>query len=126
MKIDFNKNKVKNTLIKVISKSFSDVPLFTIVVLDEKEILSEKIRALINRGEPRDFYDIWLLLNTKAEVDKKRVYEKLKEEKAEFSNLKLPSKEEYEISLKNLLNNIPAYEQVKKEVLELITKLKND
>ena len=126
LKIDFNKNKVKNTLIKVISKSFSDVPLFTIVVLDEKEILSEKIRALINRGEPRDFYDIWVLINKKAEVDKKLIYEKLKEEKAEFSNLKLPSKEEYEISLKNLLNNIPAYEQVKKEVLELITKLKND
>ncbi len=125
LKIDFNKSKIKYKIVKVVQKLFSDTPLFTIVVLDEKEILSEKIRALINRGEPRDFYDIWILINKKVEIDKYLIYEKMKEEKSEFFNLKLPTKEEYEINLKNLLNNLPDYEQVKKEVLELIAKLKN-
>ena len=124
LKIDFNKRKVKNKVAKVVQKLFSDVPLFTIVVLDEKEILTEKIRALINRSEPRDLYDVWVLLNKKIELDKKLLVEKLKEEKSNINKLKLPSKEEYERDLKHLLNFIPDYEQVKKEVLNLINRIK--
>lgn len=118
LKIDFNKRKAKNKVVKVIQKLFSDVPLFTLVVLDEKEILIEKIRALINRGEPRDLYDVWILLNKGVKIDKKLLELKLKEEKSKFSNLKIPEKENYEISLKKLVNLVPTYEQVKKEVLE--------
>ena len=58
LKIDFNKRKVKNKIVKVVQKLFSDVPLFTLVVLSEEEILAEKIRSLINRRESRDLYDI--------------------------------------------------------------------
>ena len=116
LKIDFNKRKSKHKVAKVIQKLFSDVPLFTMVALDEKEILAEKIRTLINRGEPRDLYDIWVMFSKKINVDKKFLAEKLKEEKSNISDLKLPSKEEYEVDLKNLLNFLPDYEQVKKEV----------
>lgn len=127
LKLDFNKGKIKNVIAKVIQKLFSDVPIFTLVVSDEKEILAEKIRCLINRSEPRDLYDIWMLLNNKVEVDKKLLFEKLKEEKSEISQLKFPSKEEYEIELKNLIIYLPSYEQVKKEVLEAISNIiKND
>ena len=120
LKIDFNKGKVKNKIVKVIQKIFSDVPLFTLFVLDEGEILAEKIRSLINRAEPRDLYDIWVLLNKGVKIDKKLLLEKLKEEKSELSKLKLPSKQEYEINLKNLISNLPSYEQVKKEVLSAL------
>lgn len=124
LKIDFNKGKVKNKIAKVVQKLFSDVPLFTIVVLDEKEILAEKIRALINRAESRDLYDIWMLLNNKVEIDKKLLFEKLKEEKSNLSDLRFPTKEEYERDLKNLVYYAPPYEQVKREVLEAINKVK--
>jgi len=120
LKLDFNKRKVKNKAVKVVQKLFSDVPLFTMVALDEKEILAEKIRTLINRGEPKDLYDVWMLLNKNVEMDKKLLLEKLKEEKSKLSNLKIPSKEQYEISLKNLIDCLPEYKQVKKEVLEAI------
>jgi predicted nucleotidyltransferase component of viral defense system len=120
LKIDFNKQKAKNKVVKVISKLFSDVPLFTLVVLDEMEILTEKIRALANRTESRDLYDIWVLLSKGVKIDKKLLLEKLKEENSSLSNLKIPPKQEYELSLKNLVVNLPEYEQVKKEVLEAL------
>ena len=117
LKIDFNKGKARHKVAKVVQKLFSDAPLFTLVVQDEKEILAEKIRALVNRGESRDLYDVWMLINKKVEVDKKLLFDKLKEEgSGGLSNLKFPSKEEYWRDLKNLLNFVPPYEQVKKEV----------
>lgn len=120
LKIDFNKRKVKNTKAKVVSKLFSDVPMFTLIVLDEKEILTEKMRALTKRAEPRDLYDVWMLLSNNIRIDKALLKEKLKEEKTDLSKLKMPSKEEYEIQLKNLIKYLPSYEQVKNEVLKAI------
>ena len=124
LKIDFNKGKIKYKVTKVIPKLFSDVPLFTLVVMDEKEILAEKIRSLINRSEPRDMYDIWMLLNKNVEIDKKLLFDKLKEEKSDISKLDFPSKEEYERDLKNLVNYYPSYEQAKKEVLDVVSKIR--
>ncbi|MBS3155315.1 nucleotidyl transferase AbiEii/AbiGii toxin family protein [Candidatus Woesearchaeota archaeon] len=123
LKIDFNHLKVKNKTARVVQKLFSDVPLFTTVAMEEKEILAEKIRALINRSESRDLYDIWMLLSKKVEVNKELIINKLKEENSSLDQLKIPSEKEYERDLKYLINNIPFYEQVKKEVLELINKL---
>ncbi len=123
LKIDFNKGKVKHAIVKVVQKLFPDVPQFIIVVLGEKEIFAEKIRALISRGEPKDLYDVWMLLNKKIEISKELVLSKLKEEKVDIIKLKLPSKEEYKLSLKNLVNALPPYEQVNKEVSELLNKL---
>lgn len=124
LKIDFNKGKVKNKIAKVIPKLFSDVPVFTLVVLAEKEILAEKLRSLINRNEPRDLYDIWMLLGKGVEIDKNLILEKLKEEKSSLSDIKIPSEEEYKLSLKNLIHYLPPYSQVKKEVIDFINKLK--
>jgi len=124
LKIDFNKRKVFNKAAKVVQKLFSDVPAFTLVSLDEKELFAEKIRALMNRSQPRDLYDIWMLLNSKIEIDKKLILKKLNEEKSKISSLKIPSKEKYENDLKNLLSYIPPYEQVRKEILNLIENLK--
>ena len=126
LKIDFNKRKIRNKIAKVVQKLFSDVPQFTLVVLDEKEILAEKIRTLINRGESRDLYDIWMLLSKKVPIDRKLLVEKLEEEKSNILNLKFPSKEEYEINLKNLVNFLPSYKQVKGEVEQELKDLRLD
>ncbi|MBI5872152.1 nucleotidyl transferase AbiEii/AbiGii toxin family protein [archaeon] len=117
LKIDFNKGRAREKVVKVVQKLFSDVPLFTLFALSEKEILAEKIRSLINRAESRDLYDTWVLLNKGVKIDRKLLLKKLKEEKSVLSKLKLPLKEEYERDLKNLVNILPSYEQVKKEVL---------
>ena len=123
LKLDFNKRKIKNKSARVIQKLFSDVPMFTLVSLEEKEILAEKIRALINRSEPRDLYDVWVLFKKEVKIDKTLLFKKLKEENSKLSSLKLPSKEEYERNLKNLISYVPPYEQVKREVLKEISKI---
>ena len=65
-----------------------------------------------------------MLLNKGVEIDKKLIINKLKEENAGLDRIKIPSEKEYKRDLKYLINNIPPYEQVKKEVLSLINRLK--
>ncbi len=113
LKTDFNKRKVKSAVAKVVPQIFSDVPVFTVAALDEKEILAEKIRTLINRSQSRDLYDIWVLLNKGIQLDKKLLKTKLKEENTKISSLKIPSKQSYKRDLKELLSYLPPYEQVK-------------
>ena len=67
----------------------TDYPvLFTSYVynLSKKEILAEKIRALLTRKitKGRDIYDIWYLLNQNVPLDNKLINKKLK-----YYNLKL-------------------------------------
>ena len=116
LKIDFNRQKAINKEARVIQKIFSDVPQFIINTLPEKEILAEKIRTLINRSEPKDLYDLWVLFSKKTEIDKKLIKQKLKEENSKYENLKYPSENEYKSVLKNLINFVPEYKQVFKEV----------
>ena len=124
LKIDFNRQKSKYTLVKVIPKIFSDVPLFTLVTLDEKEIFAEKIRSLANRKQSRDLYDLWMLLGKKVEIDKGLIADKLKEEKGYLHKIILPSKEEYELNLKNIVMTLPPYDQVRTDVEKFLDNLK--
>ncbi len=118
LKLDFNKNQPKYTEVKVIQKLFSDVPFFTLIVMAEREMLPEKIRAMVRRREARDFYDVWVLLNTKVTLDKSLLAIKLKEEKCRLTDFLPISQKEYEVSLKNLLKFVPPYEQVMREIKE--------
>lgn len=124
LKIDFNKNKIFYKKSKVIKQVFSDVPTFVLVVLDEKEILAEKVRAIANRKQARDLYDLWILLEKGVEIDKKLIKDKLKEEKINLNKIQFISKESYEQDLRNLISFIPNYNQVKKEVEKFIKSLK--
>lgn len=56
---------------------FADIPSFDLAVLDEAEILAEKIRALVTRNQPRDLYDIYHLLEKSVRIDPGLVQEKL-------------------------------------------------
>ncbi len=123
LKIDFNKNKIFFKNPRVISQVFSDISLFVLVALAEKEILAEKIRAIVNRKQARDLYDLWVLINNNVEIDKELIKKKLKEEKVNIADISLLSKGAYETDLKNLLSYVPDYEQVKKEVLKFFEEL---
>lgn len=56
---------------------FPDVPSFELAVLDEPEILAEKLRALVVRGQPRDLYDIYHLLTKSVPIEPGLVQRKL-------------------------------------------------
>ncbi|MFT4343682.1 MAG: nucleotidyl transferase AbiEii/AbiGii toxin family protein [Candidatus Woesearchaeota archaeon] len=123
LKVDFNKNKVYCKKAKVIKELFSDVPSFVLVVLDEKEILAEKIRAIAHRKQARDLYDLWILLGKGVEIDKTLIKKKLKEELVDLKKISLLSKESYEQDLRNLLTFTPGYDQVVKDIRDFLKSL---
>lgn len=56
---------------------FPDLRAFDLAVLDEAEILAEKVRALMTRDQPRDLYDASHLLGRSVPIDPALVQEKL-------------------------------------------------
>jgi len=44
---------------------YADVEPFTIKVYDLREITAEKVRTLIQRKKPRDYFDLWYILKNK-------------------------------------------------------------
>ena len=93
--------------------------------MQEQEVLSEKIRALMTRRKARDVYDVWFLLNKGVKFNVKIINEKLS-----YYNLKwdvkifekriLDNKKIWKTELKPLLNSVPDFESVKKEIMEKV------
>jgi len=52
-----------------------------------EEIIGEKLRALLQRSRPRDYYDIWYMLHTKADTVNQDNIVKVFKEKAEYKNI---------------------------------------
>ena len=87
-----------------LSSIYPDIPMFIFPVMNPKEILAEKIRALLTRKKnvkARDIYDIYYLIkHKKIPVDKELVNKKLELYDLKFSNHKLLEK------LKSIDNNL--------------------
>ena len=72
-----------------LSPIYSDIPTFLINVMDIKEILAEKVRALLTRKEikARDVYDIYhLLKNRHVEANNTLINQKLLQYDVKFSH----------------------------------------
>jgi len=119
-----------------LSKTLLDVPCYAI-----HEVLSEKLRALIQRSytAPRDFYDIWYLANHVNDIHwikvKEAFFVKMEYKEIEFKGVEQLINHENDKALKVAWNNslahqIPKnqllkYEIVKKELVELLNQLFN-
>lgn len=113
IKIDFNARKNLTSETKVIKKLFSDIPPFTLLVMGQKEILAEKMRALIMRQDPKDMYDVWMLLHFVGEkIDLELLKGKLKQDGIDGLNVIFPTKKQYGEQMRLLVNRYPEYEVV--------------
>lgn len=65
---------------------------FEVNTLNIKEMLAEKVCALINRNRPRDYFDVYYLIKRKIPIDLKLVKKKMKIEKQEFNINKIFNK----------------------------------
>ena len=120
------------------SDKLSKVPI-EVPCYDIHEVLSEKLRALIQRSytAPRDFYDIWYLANHVKDIDWKKATEafhkKMKFKGLEFTRIEQMINEENDKLLKAAWKNslghqipkkqLPDYEDIKKELLELLNEI---
>jgi predicted nucleotidyltransferase component of viral defense system len=123
------------------SDALSASPL-TIPCYSLREVLAEKLRALIQRSytAPRDFYDIWYLANNQIAIDWKEIKEafhiKMKFKNLEFEGIHQMINEGNDKQVKagwqnSLAHQIPggieqSYEKVKQELLELLDEIFND
>lgn len=70
-------SSVEQATVRRYTPPFTDIPSFDLLVLDEREILAEKVRALMTRREPRDLYDVYHLLEKSVSLDPALVRAKL-------------------------------------------------
>ena len=61
LEISLRKSKMKGNIVLVNSEL--SVP-YTIGILDEKELVKEKIQALVVRQKPRDYFDLYFILRS--------------------------------------------------------------
>lgn len=92
IRLDFSYEKVFQPVVSPLITKFP-LGIFPVVShLSEKEILAEKIRALLVRGKGRDFFDLWYLLAKGTPVDKKILARKFKVVGKKFSKAGLLAK----------------------------------
>lgn len=63
---------------------YGKIPKFSIQTLSLKELIAEKVAATVQRNAPRDYYDIYNIINKKMPIDKALVKKKLKEHGGKF------------------------------------------
>lgn len=105
---------------------------FLVLTMALPEIMAEKIIALYHRKKGRDLYDLWFLIQAGVKLDRVLLNKKLKAEglALEKDNIlekdKMVTKQEYERDLSRLSPRIIPYEQVRREVLNLLGKEKKE
>ncbi len=124
IRIDINRKssiELKPSLLKFTSL-YTEIPSFYTLVMQEKEILAEKVRAIITRNKARDLFDAFALLEKSVEMDvelikKKMEYYNLKFDKKMFIESINKKQNIWTQELKPFLNNLPDFKDVKKRIL---------
>lgn len=113
---------------KKIFPQYADIPAFDVFVMPLRELLAEKVRALLTRDKARDAYDVWFLLGKGAKFSREDVGRKLKKYRISFSRRLFAAKLEevekfWESDLRSLIiGGLPVFKTVKREILEKISK----
>ena len=105
------------------SSAYSDIPQFSILIMQEKEILAEKIRAVLSRRKARDVYDMRFLLNNGVEIDESIITKKFEHYNhswsiAEFEKSIESKRGIWDKELRPVLKNVPPFEEARKLILE--------
>lgn len=121
----FRENIILKPQIKTIGRFLEEIPAFDVFVMQEREILAEKVRAVLTRTKARDIYDLWFLLEKGIKFDENLVKEKLEYYKHEWNPKEFAKKLDmkkaiWETELKPLVSSLPDFMKVRKSVLERI------
>ncbi len=102
---------------------YQEVRSFDIYVMEEKEILAEKVRAVYQREKARDVYDIWYLLTIKKNpvdftlVEKKLRHINLKFDKDIFLKKVQEKKNSWQMDLSSLVSGqLLPFSQAEEEI----------
>lgn len=105
---------------KMINSEYPEANTILALVMNLEEILAEKIIALMHRTKGRDLYDIWFMLHSKIKLDRNLLQKKAAQEAVTLNWNNICTKQEYERDISKLTHRIIPYEQVKREVMNLL------
>lgn len=84
--VEISKRELPKTReIVKIDSAYLDIPDYTVIVMSKEEILAEKVRAIMTRDRPRDFYDLWYLLSHGVGIREDWINEKMAYYKVKFT-----------------------------------------
>ncbi len=105
---------------------YSDLAEYTALIMDRREIMSEKVRAIMSVGrrhKERDLYDMYFLIGKGVAADKEVVIKKLEQSNITLSRrLLMDSIEKIKATWKQLepfvVQELPAYTETRSRVIE--------
>ncbi len=68
---------------------YKEIPKFSVTMLNQTELVAEKIRALFQRNQPRDYFDAYQIIKSKQKIESKLVKTKLKEADLQYKTEKI-------------------------------------
>ena len=127
--VSFRESVILPPVVKTIGRFLEEIPAFDVFVMEEKEIFTEKIRAVLSRSKARDVYDVWFLLNKGVEVDENILEEKFKYYKQSWNFKEFETRINsvsriWESELRYQLKILPDFNEVKKLILSKAKKWK--
>ncbi len=127
IKVDVNLKSGTDAEPKLLRYSplYSEIPAFSLLVMDEREILAEKVRAVMSRGKARDVYDLRFLLEKGVPFDAGLVGKKLgfygeKWDPGKFKSGLLGKKPFWKTELSGLVASVPDFEETRKVILSKV------
>ena len=131
--IAFEEVLVSEPVKRKLLSGYSDDIETELEIYSLEEIISEKLRSILQRGKSRDYYDVWILLKDyKDDFSNDRLWEILKK-KCEFMDIPTPKTEDFfnkerteeagrywERGLAHQLTDLPDFEKVLEELKDLI------
>jgi len=109
-------------------KNMYDMNNIMITTMNIKEIMAEKVRALIHIGRPRHLYDLWFLLGKHVKPTRTLINKKLSiyNQTFDVKSLMSATKElerDWETDLQALLPEVPRFPTVQSRVIKAFSKL---
>lgn len=119
--ISLRESVILEPLVKRIGWNHPEIPVFDVVVMQEPEILAEKVRAILTRTRARDIYDVFFLIEKGVRprldlINKKLEYYGLSFDYAEFNKRLKGAEKGWKRELSQLVNTLPPFKDVFEKV----------
>lgn len=127
--VDVEISNRRDIVLPPVTKNFvpvyDDLRPFTVSVMDEREMMAEKLRAVLKRKKARDLYDIWFLLKKGVSVDLSLVEKKMDYYgesfvTGEFKQAVLAKKTLWKSELSGLTGTFPSFEETSELILQKV------
>jgi len=127
IEVSYRETPLLEPVMRGIMPSYIDMPPYSVQVMQNVEMLAEKIRALTMRSASRDLYDFWVLSMRGFAIDLSLVRRKLSDaylDAGQFIERLHKFGNSWDTEMKQLIytdSNVPQFEQTIKFVEKLLT-----